>query len=96
MTLVLSLHEITEADRARIGGKGFALAVLQSGGARVPVLRRAVFFPKVVIPQHRIWHCSLKPDIMRIWDQSGRRALVSVRTGPALGQWVFQLPWRYL
>jgi phosphohistidine swiveling domain-containing protein len=36
MTLVLSLHEITEADRARIGGKGFALAMLKKRGVRVP------------------------------------------------------------
>ena len=36
MTLVLSLHEITQKDRARIGGKGFALAMLQRGGVQVP------------------------------------------------------------
>jgi len=36
MTMVLSLHEITEADRARIGGKGFALAMLKKRGVQVP------------------------------------------------------------
>jgi phosphoenolpyruvate synthase/pyruvate phosphate dikinase len=36
MTLVLSLDEITQKDRAWIGGKGFALATLQRGGVQVP------------------------------------------------------------
>ncbi len=36
MKLVLSLHEITRRDRARIGGKGFALAMMQRRGLHVP------------------------------------------------------------
>jgi len=34
--LALSLHEITQKDRSRIGGKGFALATMQKSGTRVP------------------------------------------------------------
>jgi rifampicin phosphotransferase len=34
--LALSLHEITQKDRSRIGGKGFALAMMQRWGMRVP------------------------------------------------------------
>jgi phosphohistidine swiveling domain-containing protein len=36
MSLVLSLHEITEKERVRVGGKGFALSVLQRSGMKVP------------------------------------------------------------
>jgi rifampicin phosphotransferase len=34
--LALSLHEITQKDRSRIGGKGFALSMMQRRGMRVP------------------------------------------------------------
>lgn len=36
MSLILSLHEITEKERVRVGGKGFALSVLQRNGMKVP------------------------------------------------------------
>ena len=36
MKMTLALHEITERDRSRIGGKGFALAAMQKTGLRVP------------------------------------------------------------
>ena len=36
MTLVLSLHEITQKDRSRIGGKSFALSMMQRTGMQVP------------------------------------------------------------
>jgi rifampicin phosphotransferase len=36
MKPALSLHEITEEDRPRVGGKGFALAMMQRRGMRVP------------------------------------------------------------
>jgi pyruvate,water dikinase len=36
MKLALSLNEITQKDRPRIGGKGFALAMMQRRGMRVP------------------------------------------------------------
>jgi len=36
MKLALSLHEVTEKDRSRIGGKGSALAAMQKSGLRVP------------------------------------------------------------
>jgi phosphohistidine swiveling domain-containing protein len=36
MKFVLSLDEITPKDRSRIGGKGFALAIMQKSGLRVP------------------------------------------------------------
>jgi len=36
MKLVLSLDEITQKDRSRIGGKGFALAAMQKSGMHVP------------------------------------------------------------
>jgi pyruvate,water dikinase len=36
MKLALSLHEITEKDRFLIGGKGFALAMMQQSGMHVP------------------------------------------------------------
>ena len=36
MNLILSLHEITPQDRPRVGGKGFALALMQRGGMNVP------------------------------------------------------------
>ena len=36
MSLVLSLDEITQKDRSRIGGKGFALAMMQRQGMNIP------------------------------------------------------------
>ena len=36
MTLVLSLHEIAQKDRSRIGGKGYALSMMQRTGMQVP------------------------------------------------------------
>jgi rifampicin phosphotransferase len=36
MNLTLSLHEITPEDRPRVGGKGFALALMQRQGMHVP------------------------------------------------------------
>ena len=36
MKLAISLHEITRRDRSRVGGKGFALARMQSLGLHVP------------------------------------------------------------
>ena len=36
MKFVLSLDEITQKDRSRIGGKGFALAMMQKSGMHVP------------------------------------------------------------
>jgi len=36
MKLVLSLQEITEKDRPRVGGKGFVLAAIQKSGLLVP------------------------------------------------------------
>jgi phosphoenolpyruvate synthase/pyruvate phosphate dikinase len=36
MNLVLCLHEISEAERPRIGGKGFTLAMLKKRGVQAP------------------------------------------------------------
>lgn len=36
MKLALPLHEITQKDRPRVGGKGFALAAMQKSGMHVP------------------------------------------------------------
>ena len=36
MKLALSLHEITQKDRPRVGGKGFALAAMHESGMHVP------------------------------------------------------------
>jgi len=36
MKLALSLHEITQKDRPRVGGKGFALAAMHQSGMAVP------------------------------------------------------------
>ncbi len=36
MSFVLPIQEITESDRPRVGGKGFALAVMAQKGLRVP------------------------------------------------------------
>ena len=36
MKLALSLREITRKDRPRVGGKGFALAMMQRSGMHVP------------------------------------------------------------
>ena len=36
MTMVLPLQEVSQKDKARIGGKDFALAVLRGAGLKVP------------------------------------------------------------
>ena len=36
MSLVIPFERITEADRPRVGGKGYALGVMTRSGARVP------------------------------------------------------------
>ena len=36
MSLALPLNEITQKDRSRIGGKGFALAAMQKSGMQIP------------------------------------------------------------
>ncbi len=36
MKLALPLHEVTQSDRSRVGGKGFALAAMQKSGMQIP------------------------------------------------------------
>jgi len=36
MKLALPFHEVTQSDRSRVGGKGFALAAMQKSGMQIP------------------------------------------------------------